>query len=46
MTISNPSEISFNGICLSFDSKKRFDELVSALLGRPSGRAHCWKYHD
>ena len=32
MTTSNPSEISFNGIRLRFDSKKRFDKLVSALL--------------
>jgi hypothetical protein len=32
MTTSNPREIPFNGVRLRFDSKKRFDELVSALL--------------
>src|SRR6476646_10287341 len=32
MTTSNPREISFNGVRLRFESKKRFDELVSALL--------------
>jgi heme-degrading monooxygenase HmoA/uncharacterized protein (DUF302 family) len=32
MTTSNPREIPFNGVRLRFDSEKRFDELVSALL--------------
>ena len=32
MTTPNPREIPFNGVRLRFDSKKRFDELVSALL--------------
>jgi integrase len=32
MTTSNPREIPLNGIRLRFDSKKRFDELVSSLL--------------
>jgi len=30
MTTSNPREITFNGVRPRFDSKKRFDELVSA----------------
>jgi heme-degrading monooxygenase HmoA/uncharacterized protein (DUF302 family) len=32
MTTTNPREIAFNGVRLRFDSKKSFDELVSALL--------------
>ena len=32
MTTSNPREIPFNGVRLRFDSEKRFDELVFALL--------------
>ena len=32
MTASNPHEIPFNGVRIRFDSKKNFDELVSALL--------------
>lgn len=32
MTTSNPREIPFNGVRIRFDSKKSFDELVSALL--------------
>ena len=32
MTTSNPREIPFNGVRLRFESKKSFDELVSALL--------------
>jgi len=32
MTTSNPREIPFNGVRPRFDSEKRFDELVSALL--------------
>jgi hypothetical protein len=32
MTNSNPREIPFNGVRLRFESKKRFGELVSALL--------------
>jgi uncharacterized protein (DUF302 family) len=32
MTTSNPHEIPFNGVRLRFESKKPFDELVSALL--------------
>jgi uncharacterized protein (DUF302 family) len=31
-TTNNPREIAFNGVRLRFDSKKSFDELVSALL--------------
>ena len=32
MTPSSPREIPFSGVRLSFDSKKRFDEVLSALL--------------
>ena len=32
MTTSNPREIPFNGVRIRFESKKSFDELVSALL--------------
>jgi hypothetical protein len=32
MTTTNPREIAFNGVRLRFDSKKSFDELVSALM--------------
>ena len=32
MTTSNPQEIPFTGVRLRFDSKKSFDEVVSALL--------------
>src|SRR5579862_5765431 len=32
MTTTNPREIPFNGVRLRFESKKSFDELVSALL--------------
>ena len=32
MTNSNPREIPFNGVRLRFESKKSFDELMSALL--------------
>ncbi len=32
MKDSNPREISFNGVCLRFDSNKSFDEVLSSLL--------------
>jgi uncharacterized protein (DUF302 family) len=32
MKDSNPREIAFNGVRLTFDSKKSFDEVVSSLL--------------
>jgi len=32
MTTSNPRDIPFNGVRLRFESKKSFDELLSALL--------------
>ena len=38
MTTSNPREIPFDGVRLRFDSKKSFDELVSALLADVGGK--------